>query len=202
MGKKKISTVHLKRRRVATWDEIIRVKEWGMANDPELLRAIEQAFTSFLRKKDLVEAQGKAAVGVQGKTKRAYALPLTFDAPVDFVNFRKRWDALREHMGWLPAAKGQTQNPAHFVWHDWRHTGATKAKELGHSQDLIQNALGHSSPQQTKDYLNVDGEILRPMTNDLAEAFRKVGGKVGGKASNFESRKVSKSVDSERKSGL
>lgn len=199
MGKKKISTVHLKRRRVASWDEIIRVKNWCVSNDPELLRAIEQAFTSFLRKKDQIRAQGGAAVGVQGKTKRAFVLPLTFDVPVDFVNWRNRWDDLREYMGWMPAPEGEPENPNHFVWHDWRHTGATKAKELGHSQDLIQDALGHSSPQQTKDYVNTDGAILRPMMTDLAEAFRKVGGEVGGKHQIFGASKDAKSVDTESK---
>lgn len=197
LGKKRISTVHLKRRRVASWEEIIEVKRWCGANDPELLRAIEQAFTSFLRKKDLLEAQGKAAIGIQGKTRKEFVLPLTFDIPVNFVNWRKRWDALREHMGWLPAAKGQPKNPKRFVWHDWRHTGATKADELGHSRNLIQEALGHSSPQQTDDYLNVDGRVLRPMLNDLGRAFRKVGGEVGGKASIFGDSKDAKSVDTE-----
>jgi integrase len=150
IGRRGLSVAHLARTRVPSREEVKAAKAWCMANDPELWQAIKQAVILALRKQDLIKAQtlnGPVHL-TQSKTGKPINIPFVIQRPVSFVNFRNRWDRLREAMNWHVVG-----SPTHTTWHDMRHMAATILAELGYSMDIISEALG-DTVEQARRYVN------------------------------------------------
>lgn len=145
------------RERVASRDERAALKRWCAANDPDLGVLICQALTSFLRDSDHQAAQGQDNVkGLAGKTGKKFHIPVDFSRKIKVRNRHRRWSAAKKACG-----------IADLHWHDLRHTGATIARALGASLDELQEALQHSTPEQTMDYVNARAERLGPIVQSV-----------------------------------
>jgi integrase len=146
-----------KRQRVASREEIKRLKTWCVVNDPALFEAIKTAIITNLRKGDQVRLVASPQINMrQGKTRRPIRLPVALKKPLNFINFRRRWNAARQACDMMD-----------FHWHDWRHTGATMLAEMEVALEVIQEILGHATPKQTKDYINLGGKNLKPALDRL-----------------------------------
>jgi integrase len=146
-----------KRERIANRQELAALKAWCAANDPDLGALIGQALVSFLRAADLTAVQGKSqAKGFAGKTGKAFHLSLNVSTKLKTRNRPRRWAKAKAACGIVD-----------LNWHDLRHSGATMARAAGVSIDLIQEALQHSSVEQTLDYLNARAERLAPIAEKV-----------------------------------
>lgn len=155
-----------KRERVATRQELVKVKVYCDNNDPDMLVMIERAIMTGLRKTDLEKVNGQSDVrGIlsKSKEKKLFRMPGDFSKRVDYTNFDRRWDALR-------VACAMTD----FHWHDWRHTSATLLSLLGFTDEQVQKFLGHATVTQTQDYINTGKERLRPQVEGLQEHLAEV----------------------------
>jgi len=166
------SLIGTKRERIASRDELIKVKEFCDAKDPDMLIMIERAICTGLRKTDLEKVNGlKDVRGIlsKSKEKKLFRMPIDFSLRINYKNFDRRWDALRKACDMLEGEK-------RFVWHDWRHTAATMLSLLGFSDEDVQKFLDHSSLRQTQDYINSGKERLRPhvegLQGHLAEVWK------------------------------
>lgn len=149
------STVHLKRKRIATDEEIIKVINYCNAKDPDMLRAIERTYITGLRKTNVESVNGKAEVsGIVSKTggRKTFEFSEDFSDGISYKNFPRRWNALRD-------ACDMRHGPKRFTWHDWRHQSGTTLKKLGFSLSDIQEFYDHSSLQQTKTYVHPGPEV-------------------------------------------
>lgn len=144
------------RERVATREELKNIKSWCLVNDQSMWKLICEAMMSFLRKDDLLKMQAGESTGFAGKTGKRIVMPVTFGQPSKLINFRSRWERLRIGC-----------NLTDFHWHDWRHTGATLARQAGIGLDLIQEALQHSKLEQTLDYVNERAERLKVIPDTI-----------------------------------
>lgn len=154
------SLIETKRERVASRDELVKVKEYCDANDPDMLIMIERAICTGLRKTDLEKVNGLIDVrGVLSKTKerKLFRMPVDFSRRISYKNFDRRWDDLRE------ACKMQD-----FHWHDWRATSATMLSLLGFTDQQVAQLLGHSIGSKITDgYIRSGSERLRPQVDAL-----------------------------------
>jgi len=159
-----LSTKEYKRDRYATRDELKRMKEWCLINDPELWRAIELAILTGLRRGDLQRSQSSGQFkGIQEKTGRSFVLPVKISKPVNFSGYHRRWTACRKAVG-MPD----------FHWHDFRHTNATMLKQLGAADEVIRETLGHANIEQTWDYTNAREERLKPWIDKLQKELEAI----------------------------
>lgn len=163
------STIESKRERVATDEEIRNVTIYCSQHDPDMLGIIKRDFFTGLRKADLKRVNGLANVrGVLSKSreKKLFRFPLDFSQKLNYKNFTKRWNNVREACHMMD-----------FVWHDWRHTAATRLSKIGFSDRDVQLFLGHSGAsglQQTQDYINRGAERLEPQVKGLQGHWEKI----------------------------
>lgn len=153
------STVDRKRERVASNEELLKVKIYCDRNDPDMLEIIIRAMITGLRQGDLEKVNGHADVrGILSKSreKKLFRFPLDFSRKLHYKNFRRRWDALREAC-----------DMKDFHWHDWRHTSGTTLYILGFTLEQIRQFYGHATIEQTMDYINLGKERLRPHVEAL-----------------------------------
>lgn len=166
----KASTIESKRERVASDEELLKVKIYSDRCDPDMLEIILRAMITGLRQSDLEKVNGQADVrGMLSKSreKKLFRFPLDFSHKLNYKNFRRRWDTLRVACGMED-----------FHWHDWRHTSGTTLYILGFTLEQIRQFYGHATIEQTMDYINLGKERLKPhvealqghMTNLLARA--------------------------------
>lgn len=152
----------LSRERIASADEIEKVRQWCVAHDPGMWELVFRAIVSGLRKGDLQAIQGMVQVrGIQEKTGREFSLPLDFSKPASFTNFHRRWVACLE---------GSPLKDFH--WHDWRHQAATMLKNLGFSTSQIQEFCGHATEKQTQTYINRRSDRLKPLVESLMRELK------------------------------
>lgn len=153
------SLIETKRERTASRQELVKLKEYCDANDPDMLIMIERAICTGLRKTDLEKVNGlKDVRGVlsKSKEKKLFRMPIDFSLRINYKNFDRRWDAVRTAC-----------DMKDFHWHDWRHTAGTMLSLLGFSDEDIQKFYDHSSLRQTQDYINTGKERLRPQVEGL-----------------------------------
>lgn len=166
------STASAKRERVASEIELIRVKKYCDANDPDMLIMIVRSLLTGLRKSDLERVNGLSNVrGIlsKSKEKKLFRFHVDFSQKISYTNYPRRWDDLREACDMLGGEKN-------FHWHDWRHTSATMLSLLGFSDEDIRRFLGHSSVEQTRAYINRTDQ-LKPQVDGIQNHLDKVFGK-------------------------
>jgi integrase len=166
------SNVTAKRERTASDEELLRVKVYCDANDPDMLVMIVRALLTGLRKRDLEKVNGLADVrGILSKSreKKLFQFPVDFSKKISYTNYTRRWYALRKACDMLEGEKL-------FVWHDWRHTSGTMLSRLGFSDEDIQRFYGHATVQQTRDYINRGKERLQPHVDGIQGHVDKVFG--------------------------
>lgn len=171
LGRARISTRHLKRKRTPSTEELRKVKSWCTEHDPDLWKLMERAITTSLRKSDMLSVSGKVE-GVQSKTGMPFGLPIAFEEVILTGGLRYRWNSLRGYMGWLPFPKGGPKNKLHTTWHDLRHLGATIPKELGYPNELIKAITGHGSDRQLSDYMNIREEAIKPVLDSVSAMLK------------------------------
>lgn len=148
-----------KRKRVLSILELKALKEACFAlKDADMWELCGMALKSLLRKKDLFNLEAGLIDTIQAKTQRAISLPVSVQKPLNFKNFRKRWEAVRK------AARLED-----CQFRDLRKTGANLIKMKGHSNKLISEFLGHASTQTTEIYMVPNSDHLKPLAKDLEE---------------------------------
>lgn len=158
------------RSRVPDAWELAAAYTWCQTNDVGLWDAIEKALLTALRKQDLVALDGTLTVkGIQQKTGEKFDLPITLDKPVDLTNYRRRWNALRNAMGWKALG-----TPKHTTWHDLRHWAPTMLGESGFSTKIIQNYTGHSTEASAERYTNVRRKSLEPAVDVVRKELERI----------------------------
>ncbi len=95
-----------------------------------------------------------------GKADRVFSRP---DGPA-----WSKW-AVEEHFAKALAAAGITKP---LVFHDLRHTFASRLKGNGVGETEIQRLLGHKTLQMTDRYINVEVEQIRAAVASLASTNR------------------------------
>lgn len=152
-----------KRDRVLSLTELKALKESCYAlQDPDLWEICEMALKSLLRKKDLFNLESGASIStIQAKTQRAIALPIYVRKPLNYFNFRKRWEAAR---------RGARLEDCQF--RDLRKTGANLLKSKNWSNKIISEVLGHASTDTTEIYMVKDLEHLKKPMQDLDEIIK------------------------------
>ncbi len=147
-----------KRERVLTSQELIVLKAaCSAANDSDLWEICKMGLKSLLRKKDLMRLENGEVIDLnQAKTGVRIMLPIQVLRPLNYVNFRKRWEAARKSAGLF-----------NCQFRDLRKTGANLLKMKGYSTKLVSEMLGHTSTDTTEIYLVKNAEHLRPLAVDL-----------------------------------
>lgn len=149
-----------KRRRVLSILELkaLKVVCYGL-NDQDLWEICGMALKSLLRKKDLFNLEAGVDIDtIQAKTQRSINLPVRVVRPLQYANFRKRWESAR---------KAAQLEDCQF--RDLRKTGANLLKMRNHSNKLISEFLGHASTQTTEIYMVKDSDNLKPLAKDLED---------------------------------
>lgn len=150
------------RQRVISVMELKALKQSCLAlNDHDLWEICEMALKSLLRKKDLFALESGQIDGLQAKTGHPIKLPIQVLKPLNYANFRKRFEAARK------AARIED-----FQFRDLRKTGANLLKMRNHSNKMISEFLGHASTQTTEIYMIKDVEHLKPLAKDLEDMLK------------------------------
>ncbi len=152
-----------KRKRVLSVNELKMLKAACMeAKDNDLWEICEMAIKSLLRKKDLFNLESGIEIDTtQAKTQRSIHLPVSVLRPLNYSNFRKRWEAVRRSARLLDCQ-----------FRDLRKTGANLLKMKAHSNKLISEFLGHASTRTTEIYMVEDAAHLKPLADDLDGIIR------------------------------
>lgn len=147
-----------KRERVLSTQELKILKEACSAtNDTDLWEICKMALKSLLRKKDLMRLENGEDIDLtQAKTRVRIQLPVQVLRPLNYVNFRKRWEAIRKAASLLDCQ-----------FRDLRKTGANLLKLKNHSNKLISEFLGHTNTETTELYLIKNSDHLKPLAEDL-----------------------------------
>lgn len=147
------------RKRVLSTLEIKALKEACYAlKDEDMWEICGMALRSLLRKKDLFNLETGMVDTVQAKTSRPISLPVHLSKPLNFSNFRKRWEEVR-----------RSARLVDVQFRDLRKTGANLLKMKNHSNKLISEFLGHSSTDITEIYMVKNTEHLKPLAKDLED---------------------------------
>lgn len=149
-----------KRRRVLSILELKALKAACYElKDEDMWEICGMALKSLLRKKDLFNLEAGIGIEtVQAKTQRGISLPVGVLRPLQYKNFRRRWDCAR-HAARLEDCQ----------FRDLRKTGANLLKMKKHSQKMISEFLGHASTRTTEIYMIDNAEHLKPLAKDLAD---------------------------------
>lgn len=151
-----------KRQRVLSVLELKALKAACLAaEDPDLWEICEMALKSLLRKKDLFRLEAGLIDTVQAKTSHPIQLPIQVLKPLQYANFRKRWEGVRKAARLVDCQ-----------FRDLRKTGANLLKMRNHSNKMISEFLGHTSTQTTEIYMVKDSEHLKPLAKDLEDILR------------------------------
>lgn len=161
-----------KRKRVLSILELKALKEACYAlKDQDMWEICGMALKSLLRKKDLflLETSGSVDI-IQSKTQVALNLPVNSKGPLNFKNFRKRWEEVRRSARLefsLPDGRiDQERTPQ---MRDLRKTGANLLKMKKHSRQMISEFLGHANLATTDIYMVKDADHLKPLAKDLED---------------------------------
>lgn len=159
---KKLSEEGENRVRVCSVDELKRLKAACVSwHDEALWKAIQMAIHTMLRQKDLISVEpGDYIKLYQGKTGKPVVIPVVMTEKINATNLRARW---------LRARK--TAQCEDLQWRDLRRSGAMLLKELGYSQSLIRDALGHQSQSMTDKYTNVKVQELTPALDEMGKVL-------------------------------
>jgi integrase len=154
-----------KRKRVLSTTELKSIKEQAYAlGDPDLWTIIKYALTSTLRKSDLERLEVGLEIDLtQNKTGYPINLPITVLTNLNWTNFRKRWELVREKAK-LDFPK---EDPRNVEFRDLRRTGANILKQRGYSTKIIGEVLGHQNESTTTIYLTPQKEHLKPVVDEL-----------------------------------
>lgn len=153
---------NVKRKRVLSIMELKALKAACYElKDNDLWEICEMALKSLLRKKDLFALESGAIDTIQSKTGRSITLPVSVLRPLQYANFRRRWELCRK-----------SARLVDVQFRDLRKTGANLLKMRSHSNKLISEFLGHASTRTTEIYMVEDAEHLRPLANDLSEIIK------------------------------
>lgn len=165
LGRRRMSTSHLGRKRRISEDELSTAKAWCLKHDPELWEAIKLAIWTALRKGDMKKLRAGYTVNlVQEKTGQSQVMPITLKDVPNYGNLRIRWDYLRGAMGWL-----QIGTPLHTTWHDLRHCAPSMLADEGFSGQVISQYLGHTNEKMSRQYTHPSGSALIPAVKFLEE---------------------------------
>jgi integrase len=147
-----------KRQRVLSTQELTLLKQACFArNDTDLWDIIKMALKSLLRTSDLIGLELGNIDIVQNKTQHPIKLPVTLLKPLNYVNFRKRWEAAR-----------RDANLVDVQFRDLRKTSANLMKNRNWSNKIISEALGHTNTQTTEIYMVKDVSHLKKPLEELA----------------------------------
>lgn len=152
-------TISSKRERVASDLEILKVKLYCDAKDPDMLELVRRSMLTGLRKTDLKKVNGLSDVrGILSKSRESklFKFPVDFSRKLNYTNFPRRWNDLRKNCGMED-----------FHWHDWRHTSATILSTLGFTDEQVQQFTGHKTLEQVRNYINRGKERLIPHVEGL-----------------------------------
>lgn len=149
-----------KRDRILTILELKALKSACLeAHDNDLWEICAMAVNCMLRKKDLFRIEKGIDIDlIQAKTQRRIELPLQVLRPLQYGNFRKRWESARKAARLIDVQ-----------FRDLRKTGAHLLKGMNVSNKLISEALGHSTTKTTETYLIKDSEQLREPLKALSK---------------------------------
>lgn len=149
-----------RRERVLSTQELNLLKQSCVQlNDPDLWELCKMALKSLLRSKDLMRLENGQTIDLeQAKTGVRVMLPIQVLKPLNYINFRKRWEAVR---------KASTLLDVQF--RDLRKTGANLLKMKNHSNKLISEFLGHTNTETTEIYLVKNSAHLKPLADDLSQ---------------------------------
>jgi len=157
---KKPSEEGANRTRVCSIEELKRLKAaCAEYHDEALWQAIRKAIHTMLRQKDLISVEaGESIKLIQAKTGKPIIIPVVMTEKINATNLRKRWSRVR-------VAAGCTD----LQWRDLRRSGANLLRELGYSQELIKDALGHRKQATTDIYTNVKSARLKPALDQVGK---------------------------------
>lgn len=145
------------RERVLSSSELSVLKA-ACLSDPDLWEICKMALKSLLRKKDLMRLESGLSIDMeQAKTGIRVNLPVQVLRPLNYTNFRKRWEAVRRSAGLEDVQ-----------FRDLRKTGANLLKMKNVSNKLISEFLGHASTRTTELYMVKNTEHLKPLADELA----------------------------------
>lgn len=149
-----------KRERVLTSQELSILKQACIqANDLDLWEICKMGLKSLLRKKDLMRLETGESIDInQAKTGKRINLPIQVLKPLNYINFRKRWEAIRK-AACIPDCQ----------FRDLRKTGANLLKMKGYSTKLMSEFLGHTNTDTTEVYMVKNAAHLKPLAQDLAD---------------------------------
>jgi integrase len=153
------------RERICSLEELKRIKKACMHwHDEAMWIGVQKAINTMLRQKDLIRVEvGENIKLYQGKTKKAVIIPIAMTEKVNLSNFQKRWYRVRESAGCLD-----------LQWRDLRRSGANLLRELGFSQEIIKDALGHRNQSTTDRYTNVKSERLKPALEAVGKILQNI----------------------------
>jgi len=149
-----------------------------------LLTGVRDQELSFLQWPDIDLRRGRAALQVTGDGKDGFS-PKDYEErilpiPAELAEFLKK---LPRYSEWVfPTAKGGRSTHllrrlkdlaaeagiGHATLHKFRHTYATRLLESGCDIVTVQNLMGHSDIETTRQYLDPDDELKRRAVNRLS----------------------------------
>ncbi len=148
----------VKRERVLTTYEAKKLKNAFLRyNDSDGWEICKLALKSVLSVKDLRGLELGQAISIErAKTGVPVNIPIVYLAKLDWVNWRKRWEAAREAAGLID-----------FQFRDLRKTGINWLKGR-HDMKLISEYAGHADIKTTEQSYTVKSlEQMGPLANDL-----------------------------------
>lgn len=160
-----------KRKRVLSILELKGLKAACVAlDDLDTWEICKLALKSLLRKKDLEHLEAGEDIDItQAKTQTNVHLPVGVARPLNFKNFKRRWNAVRRAAQlevWLPNGKMDTERTVQM--RDFRKTGLNLLKNMGYSMKLMSEFAGHADEKTTEIYMVKDAEHLKPLAANLA----------------------------------
>lgn len=165
LGRKRMSTTFMNRKRRVSDEELRTAKAWCMSNDPPLWEAIKMAVWTALRKSDLQQLRKGFQVDlIQNKTGEQQVMPIPLRHVPEFGNLQLRWNYLRGAMGWL-----KKDTPLHTTWHDLRHCAPSMLADEGFSSQVISQYLGHTNEKMSRTYTHPSGSLLIPAVKFLEQ---------------------------------
>lgn len=167
-----------KRERVLTTNELGQLKQAChtptrnfLAGDTDMWEICKMALKSMLRLKDLQRLEvGHKIDMTQAKTGVRVNLPIQVLKPLNYANFKKRWELIRQMAG----LHFPHHDPRNIEFRDLRKTGANLLKQQNWSNKIISEVLGHTNTRTTEVYMVPDTTHLAKPLADLASIVDKL----------------------------